>query len=187
MDSAATLFKAVLADSPVADAWYYAGRAHLAKGDFSRAMDLLSKSPADKPDLDGLKGKALMGMGKPKDALKAMEAQYAKSKDDSLLEDMVALERKLGDETGAIASLEMLAEKRPGVPKYQEELAAYWRSKGNRAKASDRYSRVFIIDPGNGEANYWLGMEASKTTEQMRAVSMLERAVAVFPARADAW
>ena len=186
-DTAAVVFKAVLADSPVADAWYYAGRTHLAKRDYSRAYDLFGKSPGDKPDLDGLKGKALMGMGKNKEALKAIETQYAKSKDDSLLEDLVVLKRKLGDEPGAIAALEILAEKRPGVLKYQEELAGYWRSKGNNPKASERYSRVFIIDPLNGEANYWLGMEASKTPEQMRAVSMLERATVAFPTRADAW
>jgi len=109
MDSASILFKTVLADSPVADAWYYAGRVRLAQGDFPGALDLFSRSPADKPDLEGLKGRALLGMGKPKEALKPLEAQYAKDKNDSLLEDIIAAKRRLGDEAGAIASLETLA------------------------------------------------------------------------------
>jgi tetratricopeptide (TPR) repeat protein len=187
LDSSASLFKAVLADSPVADAWYYAGRVQLAKGDFPRAYDLLTKGPADKPDLEGLKGKALLGMGKPKEAIKPLEAQYAKDKNDSLLEDIVAAKRKAGDEAGAIVTLEELAARRPGVIKIQSELAAYWRAKGDKPKASARYSRVFILDPKDGEANYWLGMEAAQAGDQNRAASMLERAVAVFPSRPEAW
>jgi tetratricopeptide (TPR) repeat protein len=187
LDSSALLFKAVLADSPVGDAWYYAGRVQLAKGDFPRAYDLLAKAPADKPDLEGLKGKALLGMGKPKEAIKPLETQYAKDKNDSLLEDIISAKRKVGDEPGAIAALEELSARRPGVIKIQSELATYWRAKGDKPKASARYSRVFILDPKDGEANYWLGMEAAQAGDQPRAASMLERAVAVFPARAEAW
>jgi tetratricopeptide (TPR) repeat protein len=187
LDSSALLFKAVLADSPSAEAWYYAGRVQLAKGEFARAYECFAKASAEKPDLDGLKGKALLGMGKPKDALKPLETQYAKDKNDSLLEDIALAKRKAGDEPGAIAALEELAGRRTGDLKLQAELAAYWRGKGNAAKASERYSRVFILDPKDGEANYWLGMEASRAGEQTRAASMLERAVAAFPARADAW
>jgi tetratricopeptide (TPR) repeat protein len=187
MDSAVTLFKTVLADSPSADAYYFAGRAHLAKSDWSRSLELLDKAPQDKPDLDGLKAKAWMGLGKPKEALKALEAQYAKSKNDSLLEDLAMLKRKNGDEPGAIAYLEKLAESHPGSEKIQEQLAAYYRAKGDKTKATEKYSRVFIVNPAHGEANYWLGMEAARSGDQARAVPFLEKAVTVFPARADAW
>ncbi|HKP96380.1 MAG TPA: tetratricopeptide repeat protein [Fibrobacteria bacterium] len=96
-------------------------------------------------------------------------------------------ERKNGDEPGAIAYLEKLAEKRPGEIKYQEELAAYYRGKGDRARASLRYSRIFILNASHPEANYWLGMEAAKAGDNALAVPMLERAVAAAPARSDAW
>ncbi|MDB5105598.1 MAG: domain lipoprotein, partial [Fibrobacteres bacterium] len=187
MDTALVLFKTVLADSPVADAFYHAGRANLAKGEFSKALDLFAKGPQDKPDLDGLKGKALMGMGKHKEALKALESQYAKGKDDSLLADLVDLNRKTGDEAGAIVYLEKIAEKHPGDAKVQEQLAVYYRAKGDKAKATEKYSRVFIVNPGHGEANYWLGMEAANSGDQARANPFLEKAVTVFPTRADAW
>ncbi|MBW8888495.1 MAG: tetratricopeptide repeat protein [Fibrobacteres bacterium] len=187
LDSSALLFKAVLADSPVADAWYYAGRVQLAKGDFSRALELFERAASDKPDIDGLKGKALLGMGKPKDALKPLQAQYTKDKNDSLLEDIIAAKRKIGDEAGAITTLEELATRRPGSLKVQTELAAYWRSKGVRAKATERYNHVFTLDPKDGEANYWLGMEAIQSNGFVRAAPLLERAVIAFPTRADAW
>ncbi|MDB5050735.1 MAG: family finger-like domain/tetratricopeptide repeat protein [Fibrobacteres bacterium] len=187
MDTAALVFKTVLADSPTVDAFYYAARVYLAKGDFSKSLDALEKSPKDKGDLDGLKGKALMGLGKNKEALAAMEIQYAKGKDDSLLPDLITLKRKLGDEAGAVAYLEKLAEKRPGEIKYQEELAAYYRGKGDLAKASVHYSKVFILNTSHPEANYWLGMEAAKAGDNAQAVPMLERVVAANPARADAW
>jgi tetratricopeptide (TPR) repeat protein len=186
-DSSLILFKTVLADSPSADAYYYAGRANLAKGEFSRSLDLFARAPQDKPDLDGLKGKALMGLGKHKEALTALESQYAKSKDDSLLEDLAAMKRKTGDEAGAIGYLEKLAEGRPGLEKIQEQLAAYYRAKGDKARATARYSRVFIVNPNHAEANYWLGMEASHSGDAERAVPFLEKAVTLQPTRADAW
>jgi len=187
LDSSALVFKAVLADSPVADAWYYAGRVQLAKGDYSRALEWFEHAPGDKPDIDGLKGRALLGMGKPKDALKPLQTQYSKDKNDSLLEYIITAKRKTGDEGGAIASLEELATRRPGSLKAQTELAAYWRSKGDRAKATERYNHVFTLDPMDGEANYWLGMEAIQSSGFVRAAPLLERAVIVFPTRADAW
>jgi|GEM_PF-2290801 len=186
-DSALMLFKTVLADSPAADAWYFAGRANLAKGDFGKALDLFEKAPKDKPDLDGLKGKALMGQGKHKEALKALEAQYAKTQDDSLLEDLSALKRKTGDEAGAIVYLEKLAEKHPGSENIQEQLAAFYRAKGDKDKATEKYSRVFIVNPAHAEANYWLGMEAANSGDQTRAVPFLEKAVTLLPTRSDAW
>jgi tetratricopeptide (TPR) repeat protein len=187
LDSSLMAFKPVLADSPFADAWYYAGRAHLAKGEHAKALDHFEKAPQDKPDLDGLKGKAYMGLGKHKEALKAMESQYAKSGNDSLLEDLAALKRKNGDEAGAIVYLEKLAEKHPGMEKIQEQLAAYYRAKGDKAKATEKYSRVFIVNTGNAEANYWLGMEAANSGDAARAVPFLEKAVTLVPNRADAW
>jgi tetratricopeptide (TPR) repeat protein len=187
IDSSLILFKTVLADSPSTDAYYHAGRANLAKGEFSRSLDLFAKAPQDKPDLDGLKGKALMGLGKHKEALSALESQYAKSKDDSLLEDLAALKRKTGDEAGAIGYLEKLAEGHPGLEKIQEQLAAYYRAKGDKARATARYSRVFIVNPNHAEANYWLGMEAAHSGDAERAVPFLEKAVTLQPTRADAW
>ncbi len=186
-DSAAILFKAVLADSPRTDAYYFAGRTFLAKGDYSQALEAFGKASSDKADLDGLKGKALLGLGKNKEALAALEAQYAKGAGDSLLPDLVNLKRKAGDEPGAIAYLERLAEKRPAESKYQEELAAYYRGKGDRAKASLHYSKVFIMNTSHVEANYWLGMEAAKAGDHAQAVPMLERVVVANPARADVW
>ncbi|MEO7427329.1 MAG: tetratricopeptide repeat protein, partial [Fibrobacteria bacterium] len=114
IDSAAMEFKAVLADSPSADAYYFAGRTFLAKGAFSKALDAFKLASKDKEDLEGLKGKALMGLGKNPEALAALETQYAKSRTDSLLPDLIVLKRKAGDEAGAIVYLEILAEKRPG-------------------------------------------------------------------------
>jgi tetratricopeptide (TPR) repeat protein len=187
IDSSLILFKTVLADSPSADAYYHAGRANLAKGEFSRSLDLFAKAPPDKPDLDGLKGAALRGLGKHKEALTALESQYAKSKDDSLLEDLAALKRKTGDEAGAIGYLEKLAEGHPGLEKVQEQLAAYYRAKGDKARATARYSRVFIVNPNHAEANYWLGMEAAHSGDAERAVPFLEKAVTLQPTRADAW
>jgi tetratricopeptide (TPR) repeat protein len=187
IDSALMAFKPVLADSPSADAWYYAGRAHLAKGEHAKALDHFEKAPQDKPDLDGLKGKAYLGLGKHKEALKALESQYAKSGNDSLLEDLAALKRKNGDEAGSVAYLERLAERHPGMEKVQEQLAAYYRAKGDKAKATEKYSRVFIANTGNAEANYWLGMEAAHSGDAARAVPFLEKAVTLVPNRADAW
>jgi len=69
IDSSALLFKTVLADSPAAEAYYYAGRVYLAKGDFSKSLETLEKAPKDKADLDGLRGKALMGLGKKQGGL----------------------------------------------------------------------------------------------------------------------
>ena len=187
LDSSLMAFKPVLADSPGADAWYYSGRVHLAKGDNAKALEYFEKAPQDKPDLDGLKGKAFMGLGKPKEALKAMESQYAKNGNDSLLEDLAFLKRKNGDEAGAIIYLEKLAEKHPGREKVQEQLAAYYRAKGDTVKATEKYSRVFIVNTGNAEANFWLGMEAVKSGEIARAVPFLEKAVTLTPNRAEAW
>lgn len=187
LDSSLMAFKPVLADSPFAEAWYYAGRAHLGKGEFAKALDHFEKAPQDKPDLDGLKGKALMGLGKHKEALNALESQYAKNGSDSLLEDLASLKRKTGDEAGAVVYLEKLAEKHPGMEKVQAQLAAHYRAKGDKAKATEKYSRVFIANTGNAEANYWLGMEAAHSGDAARAVPFLEKAVTLVPNRADAW
>ncbi|MDQ3002347.1 MAG: tetratricopeptide repeat protein, partial [Fibrobacterota bacterium] len=187
MDSSALVFKAVLADSPVTDAFYYAGRVSLARNENGKAMELFQKAGADKSDLNGLRGKALMGLGKHKEASAALESQFAKTNEDTTLMDLVEVKRKLGDETGAIIYLEKLAEKRPGVPKHQEDLAAHFRAKGDRQKATERYTKVFILHPGHPEANYWLGLEAAKAGDNTRAVPFLERAVAAFPTRADAY
>ncbi|MEO6095932.1 MAG: tetratricopeptide repeat protein, partial [Fibrobacteria bacterium] len=187
IDSSLILFKTVLADSPSADAYYFAGRANLAKGDFSRALDLFAKGPQDKPDLDGLKGRSLMGLGKHKEALAALESQYAKSKDDSLLEDLAALKRKTGDEAGSIGYLEMVVERHPGMEKVQEQLAAYYRAKGDKARAAEKYLGVLAVNPNHAEAVYWLGMEAAGSGNAERAVPFLEKAVTLQPSRADAW
>jgi tetratricopeptide (TPR) repeat protein len=197
MDSAALVFKAVLADSPVTDAFYYAGRVNLARNENGKALDLFQKAGSDKvgsdkvgaekSDLNGLKGKALMGLGKNKEAAAALEAQLAKTNEDTTLADLVEVKRKLGDEAGAIGYLEKLAEKRPGIPRYQEELAAHYRAKGDRPKATERYTKVFILQPGHHEASYWLGMEAAKANDHARSVPFLERAVAAFPTRADSY
>jgi len=66
-------------------------------------------------------------------------------------------------------------------------LAAYYRGKGDRVNASVHYSKVFLLNTSHPEANYWLGMEAAKAGDNAEAVPMLERVVAVSPARADAW
>jgi tetratricopeptide (TPR) repeat protein len=187
MDSAALVFKTVLADTEDAEAYYYMGHAQLARREFGKALDALAKAPKDKSDLEGLKGRALMGLGRDKEALAALEAQYGKSRDDSLLSDLVSLKRRMGDAAGAAAYLERLAEKKPGEIRYQEELAAYYRSTGDRAKASVRYSKVFLLNTSHAEANYWLGMEAETRGDHEEAVTMLERAVASIPSRADAW
>jgi tetratricopeptide (TPR) repeat protein len=101
------------------------------------------------------------------------------------LPDLILLKRKAGDEPGAILYLEKLAEKRPGESKYQEELAGYFRGKGDRAKASFHYSKVFLQNTSHVEANYWLGMEAARAGDYAQAVPMLDRVAAVNPTRAD--
>ena len=187
MDSASILFKTVLQDSPSTDAFYHAGRVSLARNEYAQALDRFGKGPQDKADLDGLKGKAYLGLGKTKDAQKFLEAQYAKSKNDSLLEDLVALKKKNGDEAGAMAYLEKLAEKKPDIEKLQMELAGYYLKQGDKAKASARFAKALALNPNNPEANAYLGMEGSAKGDQAHAVPLLDKAVAAYPKRPDIW
>ncbi len=186
-DSAAILFKTVLQDSPSTDAYYYAGRVSLSRTEYAQALDRFARVPQDKPDLDGLKGKAYMGLGKNKDAQRFLEAQYAKSKNDSLLEDLVAIRKKNGDEAGAMAYLETLAEKKPVVESYQMELAAYYLKRGEKASTSAHYAKALALNPNNPEANAYLGLEFAVKGDHAHAAPRLDRSVAAYPQRSDLW
>jgi len=167
--------------------FYYAGRISLARGRFAEALDRLGKAPADKADLEGLKGRALMGLGRTSEAVKALEIQYGKGAEDTLSHLLIGLKRKLGDVPGAMVYLEKLADRRPETIVHQLELAEYFRKRGDKAKAADRYGKAAAIDPSHGEANFYLGMRAAARGDHEKAVPFLEKSVAADSARPDAW
>src|SRR5690606_9912413 len=167
--------------------FYYAGRISLARGRVAEALDRLGKAPADKADLEGLKGRALMGLGRTSEAVKALEIQYGKGAEDTLSHLLIGLKRKLGDVPGAMVYLEKLADRRPETIVHQLELAEYFRKRGDKAKAADRYGKAAAIDPSHGEANFYLGMRAAARGDHEKAVPFLEKSVAADSARPDAW
>ncbi len=128
-----------------------------------------------------------LASAKPNEALLALEAQYNKTKNDSLLEDLIRLKRENSDEPGSMIYLEKLAEKRPTVEKYQVDLATYFQRTGDKAKTSDHYSKVLNLNPNHPDANLYLGMEYAVKGEANKSVPLLEKASGLFPKRADVW
>ena len=186
LDSAEALLKLILKEEPTPEAHFFAGRVELDRGHFDKALGHLAQAPADKPNLDGLKGKAQKALGKNKEALESLERQYGKTKDDALLADLYELKLKAGDRPGAMGYLEKLALKDPRNEKYQLELAAFYGSQGNASKAAERYTQILIYQPEHPESNLKLGLEASKRGDHARAVSMLEKAVVKLPNHIEA-
>ncbi len=187
LDSAAIVFKAVLEDSPVVQAYYSAGCLMLARSDFGKALTYLNQGPQDIPDLAGLKGKACVGLGKYMEGLPLLESQYAKTKNDSFLEPIIEAKQKTGDEPGAMGFLQILSDRRPEQENLHLRLAQFYRNRGDTLRASEQFSRVLICNPNQLEANIYLGMEAAHRGDFSRAAPLLEKATAALPQRGDLW